>query len=223
MVVNLSFKSPVSVALAMGFGLVVLLGYFFGTNLAGEPTMLGLLRDYFIRGAVIVAAVALLVGITNLTSVHIHKITKRDRPGSSVVLLAALFITLLVGLFDIYRTYQSGSQTLMGVNWLFINIQIPIETSLMAVLAISLTYAATRLFSLRMTVFSIIFLVVIILILLGSIPQLTNQIPFLTEVRNWIIEVPAVGGARGILLGVSLGIIATGLRILMGSDRPYKG
>jgi len=32
-----------------------------------------------------------------------------------------------------------------------------------------------------------------------------------------------VAGARGILLGVSLGVIATGVRILIGSDRPYGG
>ena len=73
---NLKFKSPISTAIAMSFGLVVLLGYFFGSNAAGEPTLLGILRDYFLKGAVVLAAIALLVGITNLASVHVEKIQK---------------------------------------------------------------------------------------------------------------------------------------------------
>jgi hypothetical protein len=32
-----------------------------------------------------------------------------------------------------------------------------------------------------------------------------------------------MAGARGILLGVALGTVATGLRILIGADRPYGG
>jgi hypothetical protein len=48
-------------------------------------------------------------------------------------------------------------------------------------------------------------------------------LPLVGNLRTWIVQVPSVGGARGILLGVALGTIATGLRILMGSDRPYGG
>ena len=33
----------------------------------------------------------------------------------------------------------------------------------------------------------------------------------------------ASGGARGILIGVALGTLTTGLRILFGADRPYGG
>ena len=44
---KIKFKSPFTTAIAISFGLVVLLGYFFGTNAAGEPTTLGILRDFF--------------------------------------------------------------------------------------------------------------------------------------------------------------------------------
>jgi len=128
----------------MSFGLVVLLGYIFGSNLTGEPTMVGLLRDYLLRGAVVLAAIALLVGIVNLASVHTNKIKKGDSAGYSTLLLVALFFTLLVGIYDISRMYISGETNFQWTHWLFTNIQIPIETSLMAVLAISLTYSAAR-------------------------------------------------------------------------------
>jgi len=42
-------------------------------------------------------------------------------------------------------------------------------------------------------------------------------------VRPWISQVWALGGARGILIGVGLGALLTGLRVLFGIDRPYGG
>lgn len=218
-----NFKLPFSVALAIGVGLVVLLGFFFGTNAAGELTLLGVLRNYFLQGAVAVAGVALLVGIANLSSVHLKKIRDNQNAGYSFLLLLALIITLGIGVFDMIRTYQQGDPSLQRTRWIFENIQLPIETSLMAVLAISLTYAAARLLGQRINFLSALFVGVVLVLLLTTIPQLTDRLIWLSDLRNWIVTVPAVGGARGILLGVALGTIATGLRILMGSDRPYGG
>ena len=220
---KINFKSPVSVAIAMGFGLVVLLGHFFGTDAAGQPTLLGIIRDLFLKGAIILSAVALLVGITNLLSVHLNKIKKGKNVGYSTLLLVAMTGTISIGLFDMARMYISGESSLQWLQWVFENIQFPIETSLMAILAISLTFAAARLLGRRLTVFSAIFVGTLVVILLGTIPQFAANLPFLSDLRIWIIQVPAVGGARGILLGVALGTIATGIRILMGSDRPYRG
>lgn len=220
---KLNFKSPVSTAFAISFGLVVLLGYIFGVNQEGESTMLGILRDYFLRGAVLMAAVALFVGIVNLASVHTEKIKKKDSTEYSVLLLISLFGTLSIGVFDLLGIYTSGEKELIGLQWLFSNIQIPVGSSLMALLAISLAFSSARLFSRRMTVFTMIFLGVFIFVLLVAIPIVSNKYPILSDIRNWIYQVPVVGGARGILIGVALGIIATGLRILIGSDRPYKG
>ncbi len=41
------------------------------------------------------------------------------------------------------------------------------------------------------------------------------------ELRAWWSQVWAAGAARGLLLGVALGATVTGLRVLLGSDRPY--
>jgi len=217
-----SFKSPFSVAMAIGFGLIVLGGYFFGSTSTGEPTLLGVLRDYFLQGAMILAAVALLVGIGNLASVHMGKI-QQDDGGYSFVLLSALTITLGVGVYDIFHSYLYETPSYQWTQWVFEHIQLPIETSLMAVLAISLTYAAARLLNRRMSLPAWVFVGVLLLLLVGAIPPFVAAVPFLADLRAWIIQVPATGGARGILFGAALGTIATGLRILMGSDRPYRG
>ena len=219
---KVSFKSPVSVAIAMSFGLVVLAGYFFGTNAAGETTLLGVLRDFSVRGAVVITAAALLVGIANLITVHLKKINKGKNVGYSIVLLLSLLITLGVGIYDILRTYVFGEATFQRLQWFFDYIQLPIEASLMAILTVSLTYAAARLLGKRMTVFTAVFMGTVLILLIGAIPQLAS-LDLLSWLRDWTVQVWAVGGARGVLLGVALGTIATGIRILMGSDRPYGG
>jgi hypothetical protein len=50
-----------------------------------------------------------------------------------------------------------------------------------------------------------------------------GDIPILYDIRMFISQRLASAGARGILIGVALGTLTTGLRILFGSDRPYGG
>ena len=220
---KLNFRAPISTAIAIGVGLVVLLGYFFGTSPTGDRTMLGVLRDFLLQGVVVLAAVALLVGIANLVGVHLGKIRDGKGEAYSFILIISLIITLAVGIFDMVMTYMNGEPNFQRTRWIFNNIQLPVETSLMAVLAVSLTYGAARLLGRRLNLLSIVFVTVVLLLLVGSVPLIVEKLPLIGELRTWIVRVPAVGGARGILLGVALGTIATGLRILMGTDRPYGG
>ena len=221
---KLNFRTPISVAIAIGFGIIVLLGYFFGTNTSGEITLLGILRSYFLQGAVVVAGAALLVGVYNLTAVHAKKIRQRDEAIYSFITVLALLLTLLVGIYDLVMTYLQGEPGLRYSRWIFENIQLPIESSLMAIIAISLTYAAIRLLSRRLNFMSAVFSVVVLILLIGAIPAVAaSGFNIISSFRNWILSVPAVGGARGIILGMAMGIIATGIRILMGTDRPYGG
>ena len=220
---KLNFRTPISVAIAIGVGIIVLLGYFFGTNASGEITLLGILQSYFLRGAVVVAGVALLVGVSNLTAVHIKRI-KQGESIYSLITVLALLLTLLVGAYDLGMTYLQGESGLRYTRWIFENIQLPIESSLMAIIAVSLTYAAIRLLSRRLNFMSVVFSVVVIILLVGAIPAIAaSDFNILSSIRNWVMSVPVVGGTRGIVLGMAMGIIATGIRILLGTDRPYGG
>jgi hypothetical protein len=105
--------------------------------------------------------------------------------------------------------------------WIFNYIQVPIEASLVAILSIVLIYAGVRLLRRKPNLLTIVFIATAVVILIMSGPLFGIDVPGLAELRIWIGKVPAVAGARGILLGVSLGIVAAGLRILMGADRPY--
>jgi hypothetical protein len=105
---------------------------------------------------------------------------------------------------------------------LFNAIQFPIEASLMALLAVTLLYASIRLLRWRVDAMAVTFIITALLIFIGTAPiPFIGQLPVLDVVRAFVIQVLATGGARGILIGVSLGALVTSLRILLGADRPY--
>ncbi|MBS1248929.1 MAG: hypothetical protein MAG431_00499 [Chloroflexi bacterium] len=210
------FRAPLATAIAMSVGLVVLSGYFIP---AAEP-----LRFILLRVGMVLAAVALLVGVINLLSVHIRKMADKDSNSwNSFILVVALLATLGIGFYDMFKAYMYGNPNFEWTNWIFTYIQRPIETSLMAVMAVSLVYAATYLLRRKMNYLAIGFFFIVLLVLLGSISLSMMNFPILKDIRSWIVHIPAVGGARGLLLGIALGTITTGLRIIMGTDRPYEG
>lgn len=202
--------SLANVMIAIAAGALVFLGFVF-------PDLLGDIRAILLQWAIILAAFALLVGIFNLLQAHWRKVTtKQPKSIYSVVVLVSLIITLVItGISG-----PTGKWTL----WLYNNLQVPVEISLLAVLAIVLAYAASRLMRRRMTWYTGVFMVTVLLVLLGSAPlYLIGEVPVLNSLRSLIADVLAVAGARGLILGVALGTVATGLRILMGADRPYGG
>jgi hypothetical protein len=203
-----SLGSSLIIALTIAVGLVVLLGYFLDL-----PVLIAL-REIFVRWAVILTSITLLVGVANLVSVHWRRMVNAQKGGFySVILLLSFAVSLVV--FLIYGPTGFWSM------WIFNSIQVPAESSLMALLAVVLAYAGARLLSRRINLFSLIFMLTALAVLLGMATIPFINAPLLAEARAWITQVPAVAGSRGILLGVALGTIATGLRILMGSDRPY--
>lgn len=196
--------------IAIVAGVLVLLGYLL-------PTLLGGLRQYLIQLAVILTAFAVLLGIFNLASVHWKRATGPKAGAkniySAVLLLSLLLTILLVGI--------AGPTGFWSI-WLVNTFQIPVEASLLAVLAVVLLFAAARLLSRRLHWASLLFLSAAVLVLIGIAPlPYFGQFTLLSNLHHWLSSVPALAGARGLLLGVALGSIATGLRILMGVDHPY--
>lgn len=207
------FKIPISISIVIGVGFIVLLGYFI------DLPILVVMRQILLQWAVALAAVALLVGLANLFNVHIRKVTERQKGAPySLLLIVSLVITFGIGI--IFGPTNEWSL------WIFNNIQLPVESSLMGLLAVILVFASARILLRRVNLLSLVFLATVVVMLLGAAPILGFEIPGLhgsNGLRALIAQIPAVAGARGLLLGIGLGTIATGLRVLMGTDRPYGG
>ena len=205
---NLRNRTPIAAAVAISFGFIILATLL----IPGFDD----LRNRILNWTILLAAVALLLGLANLFMVHFHKLRNREKPIYSFILLAGLLATFLITLWE-------GSQGITA-SWIFNNIQVPVETSLMAVLAISLTIAAARILQQRKDVMSVAFLATLFALLLSSGPLFGIEIPFFTHaVGPYINNFLSAGALRGLLIGVSLGTLTTGLRILIGADRPYGG
>jgi len=194
--------------IAIAAGILILGGYFFPA-LEGMQTLL-------LNWAIILTGVAALVGIFNLISVHADKVRRGEKGGIySALLVVSLVVTFFLGI--ILRPEHSAMKSLMN------GVIIPSEAALMGILTISLLYAAIRLLRRRVDVMSIVFLLTAVLLLFGSATLPFGDIPLFGTLSRWVTQVWALGGVRGILIGVALGALTTGLRILFGADRPYGG
>jgi len=227
--VKIRFWGLILVAIAVSVGLITLLGYF-----VNVPVLLGL-RLQFVAWASILAAVAVGVGALNLLGVHLKKIS--DQSGGwlySIFLIIGLFLALVAGFLppllvalefapSSLNNWNLGSGTTnVFIQLAFSSVIVASSVALSGLLIFFLVFAGYRLLRRRPSVASVTFLVVALISILGMAPQLP-ELPDLglRDLWIWISQVPAVAGARGVLLGIALGVIATGLRILLAVDRPY--
>jgi nitrate reductase gamma subunit len=204
-------RAPLATAIAIACGLIVLMGYF-----VPLPVLQGI-RAVLLDWAVTVAGVATLIGIINLVITHWRRVrAPHDRDLYSALLILSFLLTIATGLV----LTPSDAQFQHVVT----SIQVPVEASLMAVLAISLAYASLRLLQKRKGLVAVVFVISALLFLLVTSGFLASgsDNPIIKSILAAISQLP-VAGARGILLGIALGTLATGLRILMGADRPYSG
>jgi hypothetical protein len=91
-------------------------------------------------------------------------------------------------------------------------------------ISISLAYAAFLFIRQRKGWVNTVFIVSVVFFLLANSWFLVwgQSIPVLSEIISAIQKIP-LAGSRGVLIGISLGSLITGLRILTGIDRPYSG
>lgn len=198
----------VTAVFAIASGLIVLLGYFF-------PQQLGPFRILLLEWGVSIAGMAVLVGIFNLAAVQMEKFRAGQKGGMyGALLVLALLITFGLGL--IFGPEHPYLLTAMNA------VIMPVEASLMAILAVTLVYASIRLLRRRVDVMSIVFLAVAVLFLILIVPTPFGPVPGSSSLLSFL-EMFSTGGARGLLIGIALGTLLTGLRVLFGVDRPYGG
>ncbi len=209
-------KYIIPAAIAIGTGLIVLLSYFFSS-----PVLL-VLRLTLVDWAVILGGMAVLIGIFNLVIVHFRRIQARARGAFySMVTVVFAVATFMLGIAEGFR---AGEPALYGEtslsNMLFKSVILASQAALASLVMFFLVMAAVRMLRTKLNPWSVGFLAVLVIVLAGWQPL--GFMGLVNRFREWLISVPATAGARGILLGVALGTVGIGLRVLTGSERPYK-
>ena len=211
----LSRTLPLVVAFA--FGMLGVIGYYVphGDAQSAEREMALWMR--------IVFAFSFLLGLYSLLNLHWQRIRQRVA-GWAYSLIAILSFAVMM----VFVVYNDGLGPFAaqaeagGYKWLFDNIHVPCASTMFSILAFFIASAAYRTFRAR-TPEAALLLIAAVIVMLGRVPigrELSDFFPLATD---WLLNVPNLAAKRGILLGVSLGAIATSLRIIFGIERSYLG
>lgn len=202
------FKRFLPTIVAMLAGILVLLGYLLPLS------SLATLRDVILlRWAVVLAAFALIAAYLSLLRVHLLRLTsaRKKKFTSLLVVLSALGTLALVLLQGVDGFWTQQVLT---------NVLIPGESALLALTAITLVVAGMRILRARRTAGAVVFVVATGIILLTTVAY--SVYPNILAVLRQGVDTLATAGMRGIVMGVALGVTLTGLRILLGIDRPHS-
>jgi hypothetical protein len=201
------FTSVAPTVITLIAGLLVLASF-----ILPLPALLAL-RNILIEIAVIVAGMALILGFTRLLSLHWGRFKQR-RSGYSLVAFLAALITFGVLLAD--RILHWGV-----TSFVFNAVIVPVQSSLGALLAVILGTAALRMARRRRSWGAVWFLLSAMIVLITQVPASEGLWSVLQPIRNMLNAI-ALGGVRGLLLGVALGTLAVAVRVLLAVDRPQS-
>ncbi|MBN2002722.1 MAG: hypothetical protein JXA21_05140 [Anaerolineae bacterium] len=206
------FKWLLPTIVALLVCVLVLLGLLLPVSPEGQlGTALSILRIMLVRWAAVLGAFALLVGFFSLLAVHVGRLRHgANKIASLLIVISAVGSFLLMipqGPYGVWPQY------------LLNNVLIPGESALLALTAVTLLLAAMRIFRVRRDLGSFLFVVVVLISLFITVPYgYPKEIQRVSEFLNGM----AGAGMRGLVIGVALGTTLTGIRIILGIDRPHS-
>jgi len=204
-------RRQLPLAICLLSGLYVLLQYF------SPHPKLDFWKSTLLNWTIIIGIFAYALGIISLWMVHWPKL-KRRAPGwgySAVTVVSFLAMVLVA------PRWGRGEGT--PFNWLYNNVQYPIQATMFALLAFYIASAAYRAFRIR-SMLATILLVAAVIVMLGRVP-LGNWLSggYFGVWADWLLNYPNLAAKRAIAAGVGFGGAAVALKILLGIERSYLG
>ncbi len=172
--------------------------------------------DIILKWIRIITIFALVLGVGSVSIHHTTKIRRKSQNWYySIITLVALVVTAIIGLVG-------GVGRGSGLQVIFQNIYVPVNSTMFSILAFYMASAAYRAFRAR-TKEATILLIAAFIVMLGMVPigaAISKRLP---ELAEWILTVPNTAAKRGIIFGIALGGIATSLKIILGIERGWLG
>ena len=199
-------------------------------------------QDYLKHGSnwgKVIIGFSYLIGLQSLLHLHWSRI-RRGLPGYgySVLVFVGFLPMVIFGLageveklgeiivgrdlgFAQFQAYDpDGTGAWYG--WLFKNVYTPAASTMFSLLAFFIASAAFRTFRAK-TPESALLLIAAVVVIFGRVPLSGVIHPWFPEAADWIMTYPNMAVKRGIMIGVSLGIVGTALRVIFGLERAYVG
>jgi len=215
------------VALTIAIGWLVLISFLPLDRSNPLVASLVTVRAILIEWALILAAFALLLGYINLIAVHIRRVQQGESIFYSIALIVSSWFALGLWGGSVLRALQAGlplENAIRGMDSLdgvFNLIIAPAQSALGALLAILVAVAGFRALRTRRSVGMLLFVLTAIIVALTQ-PAVPPIGTVLRPIRELLIDPVTTGGLRGLLLGVALGSVVVGVRLLVGADKPQS-
>jgi len=228
-------KRQIPLVICFLFGIVMII-----TQFSPHPVSKSI-YERIISGVLIIGPFALVLATITLIQTHINRIQRRTEHWEySLVVFAGLITMVVIGV-------PFGPENPVFV-WLYANVQVPMDATMFSLLAFFIASAAYRAFRAR-SMEATLLLVTALIVMLGNVPVgdlMWNKMMSWTDLmwnktmswtglsffgienqasaaREWILDNPNLSARRGIILGVSLGVISQSIRIILGIERSYLG
>ena len=210
-------KREIPLFLTAAVGLFMILSFFVPHQAVSVPA------DFLQQSAIIIVAFGIVLGGANLLRVNLEAVVRRQ-PGWTykLVLIAGLVVTVTLGLIEGRDFQAAGTRS----TWIYDQVYSSMSSAMFALLAFFIASAAFRAFRIRTTEAALL-AVAALIVMMGRVPLggvLTAGLPRELRVETlaqWILDVPQNAANRAILIGAALGVMATGLRVILGIERSY--
>lgn len=174
------------------------------------------LNAELLEWATVVYAFALILGSISLWNTHAKKIKQRASgwPYSAVTLVTLAAVTVL----GVWKGIEDGSP----VSTIYDTVNAPLASTMFALLAFFIASAAFRAFRAR-NVEATLLLATALVMMIGRVTIGEYLWPGFPAFTEWLLDVPNLAAKRAVAIGVGLGAISTGLKIILGIERGYLG
>lgn len=196
----------------------MLLYYFVPAPLIAVP------GHFLEESVIIVVAFAIVLGSANVLKINGEAVMRRGKDWPyKAVLLISMFVMIGIGLADGPSTYLTPES---NFTWMYNSFYASMQASMFALLAFFIASAAFRAFRIRNTEAGLLAIAAVI-VMLGRVPignLLSSWAPEAIQfptMANWLMEIPQNAAKRGILIGAALGVMSTGLRIILGVETSF--
>lgn len=185
------------------------------TRLDGVPMAI-LLREIGFEWIIILAGIALLLGVVNVIWLHIRRILMGERDWMlSLALLAVLTAVVGTGLLN-----PAGMVSPL-LEWIFDALIAPGQAALYAMLVFFMAAAAFRYLRVgrRGGTWMLLGFLIVLLVQTpfdAAALGLSETMDRLADAARWFLDAPVMAALRSVLLGSALALLVTGCRFLLG-------
>jgi membrane-associated phospholipid phosphatase len=217
-------RNKVPVFISAFVGVFMILKYFLTSPVVKS------VADELEQWGVVTLSFAIVLGVLNLIKINLKAVMERKTDwGYKLLLLVSMFTMMIAGGVKWYLEEVQGRATNNGLpvalhgtlfDFLFDHVYFPLSATIFALLAFYVASAAFRAFRAK-NFLATLLLVAAVIVMIGRVPvggAIWKGFPWLQE---WIMTWPNTAGQRAIQIGAAIGMIATGLRVIFGIEKPY--